>query len=59
MKVTQQYSIEELLQKNSNNDELQNLVWNREISEVEWDVSSILGGDWEYNKDEQTITRIS
>jgi len=55
----QQYTIQELLTKNSNNRELQTLNWDRSTSDVEWDVSSILGGDWEYNKEKQTIERIN
>jgi hypothetical protein len=59
MRTKQQYTIQELLTKNSSNRELQTLDWNRKISDVEWDISCLLGGDWKYNKKKQIIERIS
>ena len=58
MKIKTTYTIDELLNKNSGNKELQLLDWTEKKDEIEFNLSSILGGDWSVNKKNKTVTEL-
>jgi hypothetical protein len=58
MTITRTYSIDELLKKNTGNKDLQNLDWDLDLPDLEFNISSILGGDWEVDKDNKTVTEL-
>jgi hypothetical protein len=58
MKKTTTYTIEELLRKNSGNKELQEIDWTEKKDDVEFALSSILGGDWSVHKKNKTVTNL-
>ena len=58
MKKTTTYTIEELLRKNSGNKELQEIDWTKKKDDVEFALSSILGGDWSVHKKNKTVTEL-
>ncbi len=52
------YTIDELLRKNSGNKELQEIDWTEKKDDIEFNLSSILGGDWSVNKKNKTVTEL-
>jgi hypothetical protein len=58
MKKMFMYTIDELLRKNSGNKELQEIDWTEKKDDIEFNLSSILGGDWSVNKKNKTVTEL-
>jgi uncharacterized membrane protein len=55
MKKTTTYTIQELLSKHPHNQDLQKIDWTKKKDDVEFALSSILGGDWTVNKKNKTV----
>jgi hypothetical protein len=58
MKKTTTYTIQELLSKHPHNQDLQKIDWTKKKDDVEFALSSILGGDWSVNKKNKTVTNL-
>ena len=55
MKTTNTYTIQELLSKHPHNQDLQKIDWTKKKDDIEFALSSILGGDWTVNKKNKTV----
>ncbi len=58
MKIATTYTIQELLSKHPHNQDLQKIDWTKKKDDVEFDLSSILGGDWSVHKKNKTVTEL-
>ena len=58
MKKMFMYTIDELLRKNSGNKELQEIDWTEDKDEIEFALSSILGGDWCVDRKNKTVIEL-
>lgn len=58
MKITTTYTIQELLSKHPHNQDLQKIDWTGVKDDIEFDLSSILGGDWSVHKKNKTVTNL-
>ena len=58
MNNTTTYTIQELLNKFPANADLKNLDWSKDESELEFDLSSIIGGDWMVDRQNNTVTNL-
>jgi len=58
MKIKTTYTIDELLSKHSGNKELQEIDWTGDKDEIEFALSSILGGDWMVDRQNKTVTEL-
>jgi hypothetical protein len=58
MNNTTTYTIQELLNKFPANADLKTLDWSKDESELEFDLSSIIGGDWMVDSRNNTVTNL-
>ena len=58
MNTTTTYTIQELLSKHPHNQDLQKIDWTKKKDDVEFDLSSILGGDWMIDRLNKTVTEL-
>ena len=52
------YTIQELLNKYPANKELKTLDWTKDKDDLEFDLSSIIGGDWMADRHNNTVTNL-
>ena len=58
MNKTTTYTIQELLNKYPANKELKTLDWTKDKDDLEFDLSSIIGGDWMVDRHNNTVTNL-
>jgi hypothetical protein len=58
MNKTTTYTIQELLNKFPANAELKTIDWSKDEGELEFDLSSIIGGDWMVDRQNNTVTNL-
>ena len=58
MNKTTTYTIQELLNKYPANKELKTLDWSKDKDDLEFDISSIIGGDWIVDRQNNTVTNL-
>ena len=58
MKTSTTYTIQELLNKFPANTELKILDWSKDKDDIEFDLSSIIGGDWMVDSQSNTVTNL-
>ena len=58
MKITTTYTIQELLSKHPHNQDLQKIDWTGVKDDIEFALSSILGGDWMIDRQNKTVTEL-
>ncbi len=58
MKTSTTYTIQELLNKFPAIAELKTLDWSKDKDDIEFDLSSIIGGDWMVDRQNKTVTNL-
>jgi hypothetical protein len=58
MKIATTYTIQELLSKHPHNQDLQKIDWTGVKDDIEFALSSILGGDWMIDRQNKTVTEL-
>lgn len=59
MNTTTTYTIQELLNKFPAYAELKTIDWSKAKDDIEFDLSSIIGGDWMVDRHNNTVTNLA